>query len=204
MLGHFSHFFTTFGNFWTFFSHHYLFYRFFSNFHRFRKDLGRILGRFCNDFSWIFLIFLENADFVKYNIFFKKKHYFSYVELLKNNKKSMKNQCKSAEALASGRVEGALILIYMSIIPSPTPPRGPGSQGQNRPKLLPPPSDLHWDPLQCSKTTYPATYPGNPANPAHPNRFFCVPERFGLDFILQSPPKSSSKPFQNKVFLHYV
>ena len=53
-----------------------------------------ISGGFYDDFSMIFRIFLKNCDFVKYSILPRKKHYFSYVELLKINKKTAKNQRK--------------------------------------------------------------------------------------------------------------
>ena len=49
-------------------------------------DLGKILGSCFKDFR----MFLENADFVKYTVFLWKNHYFSYVELLKNNEKTIK------------------------------------------------------------------------------------------------------------------
>ena len=41
-----------------------------------------------------FHIFLKNCDFVKYSILPRKNQYFSYVELLKNNENSPKNQQK--------------------------------------------------------------------------------------------------------------
>ena len=57
-------------------------------------DLGRILGGFWKDFSKVFRIFLKNCDFVKYSVLPRKNHYFSYVELLKINKKTAKNRQK--------------------------------------------------------------------------------------------------------------
>ena len=41
-----------------------------------------------------FLIFLENADFVKYSVSPRNNHYFSYVGLLQNNRTSTKNPLK--------------------------------------------------------------------------------------------------------------
>ena len=69
-----------------------LFYRFFFSFHRFSVDFGRILGGFWDDVSTIFRVFLENRDFIKYSVLHRKNHYFSYVELMKINKKSTKNR----------------------------------------------------------------------------------------------------------------
>ena len=40
----------------------------------------------------IFLIFLENDDFVKYSVSPQENHYFSYVGLLKNYGKSTQHQ----------------------------------------------------------------------------------------------------------------
>ena len=39
-------------------------------------DFGKILGGFGDDFSKIFCVFLENADFVKNGVFPKENCYF--------------------------------------------------------------------------------------------------------------------------------
>ena len=41
-------------------------------FHRFLVDFKRISGGFWEDFSKIFCVFLENADFVKNGVFLRK------------------------------------------------------------------------------------------------------------------------------------
>ena len=67
------------------------------DFLRFFIDFGKVLGGFWDDFSKIFLIFLKNSDFVKYSVFLWKNLYFSWVELLKNNKNQQKFDEKSMQ-----------------------------------------------------------------------------------------------------------
>ncbi len=88
----FSHFLRVFFDFWAHLKPSCHFVAFLNVFFRFRKDFGKIWEGFWVDFSMIFRIFLKNADFVKYSVFLRKNHYFSYVELLKNNEKSTKNR----------------------------------------------------------------------------------------------------------------
>ena len=66
---HFSHFFAFLGLLepsWLFYS---IFFEFSWILVGFWKDFRRVWGGFWKDFSQIFLIFLENADFVKYSVF---------------------------------------------------------------------------------------------------------------------------------------
>ena len=69
-------------------------HRYFSIFWRFWEDSGWIWEGFWKVFSIIFLISLENADFVKYSVFPWENHYFSYAGLLKNYGKSTKHPWK--------------------------------------------------------------------------------------------------------------
>ena len=57
-------------------------------------DFSQILGGFWEDFSKFFFVLVTNVNFVKYSILPSKNHYFSYVELLTNNKKPAKIQRK--------------------------------------------------------------------------------------------------------------
>ena len=68
-----------------------IFFNFLSILDGFGEDLGRVL----EDFSMFFRFVLKTANFVKYSVLPRKKHYMSYVELLKNNKKSTKKRRKS-------------------------------------------------------------------------------------------------------------
>ena len=54
----------------------------------FEHDFGKVLEGFGEKFSTIFHNFLKNCDFVKYCILPRKNHYFSYVELVKIDKKN--------------------------------------------------------------------------------------------------------------------
>ena len=66
-----------------------IFFDFSSIFRRFFPDFG-----FWEHFSKFFFVLVTNDNFVKYSILPRKNHYFSYVELLTNNKKSAKIQRK--------------------------------------------------------------------------------------------------------------
>ena len=92
LLGPFFAIFCIFSHFFRIFFASYIIMHFFIDFFRFFIDFGRILGGFWDDFSMIFHIFLKNVDFVKYSVFPRKNHYFSYVELLEIHEKSVKNQ----------------------------------------------------------------------------------------------------------------
>ena len=92
MLGHFSMLFRIFVPFWTHLAPSCDFLEFFDDFLGFFVDLGWILGRFLDGFSRIVGISRKNCDFVKT---LKKPRFlqcFVKVDLLKNNKKSAKNQ----------------------------------------------------------------------------------------------------------------
>ena len=58
------------------------------HFELFPAPLGLFSDGFWEVFSNFFAIFLEKANFLKYNIFLWKNHSFLYVELLKNNPKT--------------------------------------------------------------------------------------------------------------------
>ena len=87
-----GHFFAFFSHFLRILSQRRFFHRYFSNLYVFWEDFGWIWEEFREVFSVIFHIFLENADFVKYSVFLRKNHYFSYVGLLKNNRTPTKNR----------------------------------------------------------------------------------------------------------------
>ena len=87
-----GHFFAFVPHFWRILSQHCIFDQYVLILYRFWKDFGWIWEGFWEAFSMIFLIFLENADFVKYSVFPWENHYFSYVGLLKNYGKSTKHQ----------------------------------------------------------------------------------------------------------------